>query len=669
MIDSDEIKQRIDIVDYISRYTPLTKAGRQYKGLCPFHTEKTPSFYVYPEQGSWHCYGACSTGGDVISFLMKKENLTFLEAIQILAREAGVEISETGASGAQNKRESLYELNAAAKEYFSAMFWDSPEAAAAREYVERRGIDADTAHKFGIGFAPDGWDGLRGYLLEKGYDYETQLLAGAVKRHEERGTYYDAFRNRVIVPIRDRMGRVIGFGGRVLDDSQPKYLNTAETPVFRKSRVVYGIDMAHAAIREEGRVVIVEGYMDVIAAHQFGFENVVACMGTALTTEQLRQIQRYTRRFVFALDADTAGQQATIRGLNQARQGLTRVSRPAVRPGGGLRLEERLGAELFISSMPSGLDPDDVIRRDPEQWKRLVDEAHPLVDYFFGAVSEQFDLSSAGGKAAAVSALAPLIAELDDDIEQQHYIQKLSRLVAVDERMIAGRVKASSTTSSIPVSTQFRPKRGSDFQYSPPMDAVPEYGNGGQRSDRHVQPSQTDRRPDREDYLLAMLLHQPENIIWLTSRAQELDILPPIAEDWKNLENQEIYRALKSYMAGDAQWDHELFQEGLPEPLHPRLGRLLAASESWPASDEDELRSDMLKVMVRMRIDHLKSQNTGIKFAIDEAQRTGDAETARSFDATNNRNLRELNHLQSTLADLTRVLAVHGRAPYGVRIR
>lgn len=668
MIDSDEIKQRIDIVEYISRYTPLKKAGRQYKGLCPFHTEKTPSFYVYPDQGTWHCYGACSTGGDVISFLMKKESLTFLEAIEILGREAGVDVSQSGSAGSQGRRESLYEVNAAAAEFFAATLRESPGAEDARAYLKRRGIDAETEEKFGLGFAPDGWNALRDYLSSKGYDYEMQLQAAVIKRHEERGTYYDAFRNRVIVPIHDRMGRVIGFGGRVLDDSQPKYLNTSDTLVFRKSRVVFGIDKAYEAIRDADRVVIVEGYMDVIAAHQHGFMNVVACMGTALTTDQLRQLQRYTRKFVFALDADSAGQQATIRGLNQARQGLSRVSRPAVNPGGGVRLEQRLGAELFISSMPQGMDPDDVIRADPERWRALVEGAQPLVDYFFDAISAQYDLTSASGKGAAVSALAPLIAELNDDIEQQHYVQKLSRLVAIDEVTIAGRVQASTTTSSIPMRARFRPQRR-PAPAEPPSEETPWMENGqGQRATRSA-PEQASRRLEQEDYLLAHLLHQPDTIIWLTLQAQERDIPPPVAEDWHNVENREIYRALKLFLAGDAQWDLELFQEQLPEALHGRLGRLVAAAQTLPAYELGELRSDLLKVLVRMRIDHLKSDNMGIKFAIDEAQRAGDQAAIRSFYATNSRNLRELNHLQSTLADLTRAFTVGGRSRYGMKVR
>ncbi len=533
------------------------------------------------------------------------------------------------------------------------------------------------------------------------------MSAGLVKRHEERGNIFDAFRNRVMTPIRDRMGRVVGFGGRVLDDSKPKYLNTAETPVFHKSHVIYGIDLAYDAIRTANRVVIVEGYMDVIAAHQFGFTNVVACMGTALTTEQLHQLQRYTSNFVLALDADAAGQQATIRGLNQARQSLERVSRPAVRPGGGLRMEERLGANLLVCSMPEGQDPDDVIRRDPALWESLIGKAKPLVEYYLGVVARQIDLSSAAGKGAMVSELAPLIAELDSEIERQHYIQELSRLVQIDELTVAGRVQAAAKTSRVPPGRRASPPavrgprgRGASpaAPASAPLQEPPDYAAGyapedgeyggygefGPPPEEEGMPLRGGRRPMRrparvarpvqssfgkEEYLLACLLHNPDLLVWLAAEADVRKVAPPATGDWQHVENQEIFRALRLYIAGDAHWDVELFQEGLTSHLHGRLEGLLAGAAMLPPSPIEDLRIEMLKVLVRMRMDRLKSDNTHIKFLIDDAQRSGDLEAVRSFDAINNHNLRTLSFLQDTWVGLTRVLAVQGRAEKGVKIR
>ncbi len=471
-----------------------------------------------------------------------------------------------------------------------------------------------------------------------------------------------------MIPIRDRQGRIIGFGGRVLDGSQPKYINTSDTTIFHKSHVVYGLDMAYSAIREAQQVVIVEGYMDVIAAQQFGFTNVVACMGTALTPDQLRQLQRYTDNFVLALDADSAGQQATIRGLNQARQALGRVRKPTITPGGAVRLEDRLGANLFIASMPEGLDPDDVVRQNPTLWRELIANAKPLVDFYFSIVVQQVDLTSARGKGLAVAELAPLIAELDDEIEREHYVQQLSRLVQLDERTIVSRVLASAKTNQ--VTAQPRPNTGANrFGIHKRTAAV----NGTERvgDAANLAPGRRTAADslNPEEYLLANLLREPDLLIWLAGAAADHDIEPPQADDRQHVENQEVFRALKRFITSDEQWDIELFQDSLTGHLHGRLGQLMAIDAQLPACNGDELRNDMLKVLVRMRIHHLKANNMHVKYLIDEAQRTSDRDAARSFDTTNNRNLRELWHLQRILVDLSRVLFTQGRPEQGVKVR
>jgi len=231
----DEIKARANVIDLISRYTPLKRAGSIYKGLCPFHNERTPSFVVYPNSGTWHCFGSCGTGGDVFSFLMRKENLDFREALERLAQETGVSLEEQEQEQDRTQKAALYEVNEAAARYFHDLLLHHAQAAPARAYLERRNLDAMTADSFQIGFSLDQWSGLRDYLSSRGFGLDIQLAAGLVKRNEQRESIYDAFRNRVTIPIRDRQGRVIGFGGRVLDDSQPKYLNTAETALFHKS--------------------------------------------------------------------------------------------------------------------------------------------------------------------------------------------------------------------------------------------------------------------------------------------------------------------------------------------------------------------------------------------------------------------------------------------------
>jgi len=671
---SDEIKQRIDIVEFVSRYTPLKKAGSTYKGLCPFHSERTPSFVVYPDSGTWHCFGSCGTGGDLFSFLMKKENLDFREALQVLAQQAGVSLDDGPSDSGQSRRAMIYDANNAAAAYYQQILRTHPGAADARAYLAKRGIDDKTIDAFQIGYSLDQWSGLRDHLLSQKFSIDLLLEAGLVKQNEARDSTYDAFRGRVIIPIRDRMGRVIGFGGRVLDGSQPKYLNTAESPVFHKSHVIYGLDMAYQAIRDANKVVIVEGYMDVIAAHQFGFANVVACMGTALTPDQLQQLQRYTSNYVLALDADAAGQQATIRGLNQARQSLARVRKPTV-VAGSLRMEERLGAALYIAAMPDGRDPDDVVRQDPELWRQTIEQAKPLVDFYFTVIVSQFDLSNAREKGAAVAELAPLIAEINDEVERESYIQKLSRMVQINERTIADRVQAAARTAQAPLPEQRNERSG---RFGIVKRGASKRQAGAQLDDDlpftptvlPVAPAAVKSgRLETEDYLLAHLLRDPDLLIWLVAAAAKRDLAAITINDWQHVENQEIFRALNRFLSGDIQWDVEMFQDLLPNALHGRLAQLIDEGIKLPDSSSDELRVDLLKVLVRLRLDRLRERSVQIKFLIDEASQSGDREDSRDLFALNNQMLRDLAHLQTTYHQLSRVLASQGRAEQGVKIR
>ncbi len=643
---TDEVKQRVDIVELISRYTPLKRAGSVYKGICPFHSERTPSFVVFPHSGTWHCFGACGIGGDVFSFIMRKENLTFREALELLANQVGVELAPPGGDERGDQRSQLYAVNDAAATYYQQMLAHHAAAAGARAYLERRGIDEPTATAFRLGYAPSAWSGLRDYLLEHGFSLDLLLEAGLIKRSEERQSTYDAFRNRVLFPICDRQGRVIGFGGRVLDDSVPKYLNTAETPLFHKSHVVYALDLAQRSIRERDQVVIVEGYMDVIAAHQHGYTNVVACMGTALTTEQLQQLQRQTNNFVLALDADAAGQQATIRGLNQARQALARVRKPVVTPGGKVQLEERLGANLFITTLPEGRDPDEVIRQDAPLWERIVAAAKPLVDFYCDVVAQQSDLTSAIGKGEAVAELTPLIAELNDEIERQHYIQRLSRMVQIDELTIASRVQASARTLRAGVDRR-RPAPG-QAPDAPPLPGqarpvvAPHQAGQGKAASRAGAPG----RHDHEEHLLANLLADVDLVVWLASVTERYQLAPVQPHDWQHVENQEIFRALKHYLSGDEPWDVEQFQDMLDGHLHSRLARLVAYASTLPPREPLVVREDVIKGLLRIRLDRVRAETTRIRYLQDELQRSGDLEGARGFELVNNAYARELDHLQ-----------------------
>jgi DNA primase len=410
----DEVKQRLDIVDVVGQYVQLQKAGRNFKAICPFHSERTPSFFVSQERQSWHCFGACGTGGDIFSFVMKKENLEFGEALRLLAERAGVTLAERRPEE-EAERNRLREANEAAARFYHRTLLSTEAAQEARRYLEERGLDLKTIQEFQLGYSPSGWDSLCKHLRERGYRDE-ELMAAGLAIEGEWGLR-DLFHQRIMFPITDMRGRVVGFGGRSLsvegrEEGQPKYLNTPQTAIFDKGSLLYGMDKAKEHIRRQDSAVIVEGYTDAIAAHQHGFPNVVASMGTALSERQVRLLKRFSRDVVLALDADTAGQEATLRAVEY---------------------QDILGRDIRVVILPEGRDPDQVIRSDPEAWPALLTGAQPLLDYKFEAVSSALDLSQPRQRSQAVEELLPLLAAIGDKIVQAHYLQRLARLAQVRE--------------------------------------------------------------------------------------------------------------------------------------------------------------------------------------------------------------------------------------------
>ena len=415
MSSIDEVRQKTDIIEVVGRYVALKKAGRLFRGLCPFHGEKTPSFFVYPEQQSWHCFG-CNTGGDAFSFVMKKEGIEFKEALHQLAERAGVTLTPLRPEVADDKKEKdrLYQANEAAAQYFHNLLLNSPAAEKVRAYIAGRGFNAKSQVDFKLGYALNSWEGLKEHLMEQGYSEKEMVTAGLVIESEDKKTH-DRFRHKLMFPIMDSRGHVLGFGARVLDDSFPKYVNSPQTPLFDKSGNLYGINLAAPSIRKQDAVVIVEGYVDVIIAHQYGFTNVVASMGTAITERQIGILKKLTRNVVLALDADTAGEEAMLRGVGH---------------------ENTLEAEVRVVTLPEGNDPDDVIKADTKAWQKLLAEAIPIIDYTFDIVTAKLDLSTPRGKSAAAEQLLPIVGQIKNGVRQAHYLQKLARLVNVSERTL-----------------------------------------------------------------------------------------------------------------------------------------------------------------------------------------------------------------------------------------
>jgi DNA primase len=521
----DDIKQRLDIVDVISSYLKLQKAGRNFKALCPFHQEKTPSFFIFPERQSWRCFG-CGAGGDLFSFIMKKEGTDFGETLKTLADKAGVSLERKKETVESKTTDRLYQINEAAAQYYHNLLLRAPAAEHAREYVvNKRGLTNKTMEDFQLGFSPG--EGLKKHLLELGYS-EKELLTARLLGEKE-GRIYDLFRYRLMFPIRDIKGGVVGFGARALDESMPKYLNSPQTAIFDKSSILYAIDRAKGAIKEKGLVVIVEGYMDVITAHQYGFTNVVASMGTALTNKQIKVLKGLTKVVSLALDPDSAGIAATERGGDIARTWLERadvtlsnLGWPTSEPKGELKRVQGLAPEtsnklaatsklmtdIRIITLPRGKDPDSLIRDNPQAWQQLVDHAMPLIEHFMEVTKSRLDLTKPEDKSRASQQLLPLIAELNDEVQREFYLGKLSSLLGIGERTLVGMAAHLHSARSEKVSL------------------------------KEAKPSASAHFGDRlEEYCLCLLLQHPE----LRDKAKELE-----PEYFERSENREIFIAWRN---------------------------------------------------------------------------------------------------------------------------
>ena len=440
MSTADEIKAKIDIVGLVGETTPLKQSGRNFKAPCPFHSERTPSFLVNPERQSWHCFGACGTGGDIFSFVMRRDGVPFGDALRSLAERAGVTLAAPGASRQRAQQaERLKALHRDAAMFFHNTLLKEDEAAAARSYLEERGLSSETIETFRLGFCPSRISALARSLSNQGYTDADLDAVGLVRRGED-GSTYSMFRGRLMVPILDERSDYIGFGARALDGAPAKYINSPQSVIFVKRSALYGIHRARETIREGGLAVIVEGYMDVLTAHQHGYRNVVASMGTALTEGQVATLTRLANRFVLALDPDDAGDEATLRSL-ESSWGVFDVRGKTTGAAGVAGREGKAAPEIRVMDLPAGKDPDQLIREDPEAWEQLLATATSVVDYVFDAVVRRSDVATIQGKTAITRRLAPLIHNAPSVIEQNNRIQKLANLIDVRENIVKGEVE------------------------------------------------------------------------------------------------------------------------------------------------------------------------------------------------------------------------------------
>jgi len=557
----EEIRTAANIVDVVGVHVSLRKRGKTYVGVCPFHAEKTPSFTVSDDRQAFYCFG-CGAGGSVFDFLMRVRNLTFAEAAKELADRYGIRLPEAPETPVQKRARELADLlceaNEAAAAYFHQVLLEDPAAVPARDYLRRRDMGPETVREFRLGYAPPRWDGCRRHLLGRKISSQVGVQAGLLAQKTE-GEVYDRFRNRLMFPIRDLAGRVVGFGGRALDETLPKYLNSPESPVFHKGRILYGLPAAREACRKAGEVLVVEGYFDLLALHSRGIRHVVAPLGTALTAQHVRLLARLAPRAVVVFDGDEAGMRAALRSLE-------------------LFLREKLPARLL--KLPGGMDPDDFVRQQgKEAFLRLLAEARPLLEVFLEESLADYD-GSIAGKVRSVRTAAPLLKLLDSRVEQESYLEILTRRLGVSEEVL-------------------RQELG--------LVGAPEIERG-----RRLAEERDDTRvPTMEEVVARILVHYPREIPLLTEAG--------VIDEFEGKEWRELGRLLEKHHRKGGILDlGGLLVELTSEDLRRRVSAWSVEDSPWSEKNASlRLREyiDGIKGRKRRRLDDLRRLQHEIRIA------------------------------------------------------
>src|SRR5438132_5151335 len=676
----ETIKAKINVVDEIGLVVALQKSGKALKGLCPFHNERTPSFYVFAETQTWRCFG-CNEGGDVFSFVQKQQGLEFREALQYLAEKAGVSVDDFSGQDPEQAREinalkeRLRKLNEDALLWFHQMLLRSKEAAEARAYVQSRGISADTVVTFSLGYAPEQWDGLSRFLLGRGYT-ERELVNGGLARDPDGGLgdsssgIYDYFRHRLIFPIRDMRARVIGFGGRAFGENQPKYLNSPQTLLFEKNSVLYALDMARDTIKLARQVVIVEGYVDAVIAHQHGTKQTVACIGSAITEKHIQQLKTLTRQVTLALDPDAAGATATEHGIQEALKTFDRTivpvpvattsagTRKRNEPRGMIRLEEQVDAEINVLQLPPGQDPDEVIVQNFSAWAYAVAHPLPLVDYYFGVKTAGLNLREPSGQTETAKRLLPIIGMISDRIKRDAYMRKLATMISMDERILYDelqRVLRGQKTNSVvaefsePAGTQRSAKgnvgaslvdaRSPGTQRSAKGNVGASFGDArspGWISKAEEEESASQEKQPRaqaqgmgldkskidkiqwEDYLIGLLLQNPglsRHVCGIINDG-----------DFAGTDTRELYHILNSVYQRGSSPSYEPLEQLVPSALLTTIARARQSVESRSPLDGAGQIKNAVQCATRLKRTRLVQLNRELQYILREAETTGDAE-------------------------------------------
>ena len=658
----EEIKRRLDVVDVIGQTVQLKRSGKAFKGLCPFHNEKSGSFYVWPDTGTWKCFG-CNEGGDLFAFVQKRDNLDFRDALRFLGERAGVTIEERERPdpNARQERDRLHALLESTALYYRAALMGEA-GANARAYMAERGIEPATAERFGLGYSDSSGRGLERHLTRAGYGVEECVKAGALGQSEDGGRTYDRFRDRLIFPIRDVDGKVIGFGGRALrPDQQPKYLNSPQNEIFDKGANLYALDQARETIRKLGEVIVVEGYMDALIPHQAGFTNVVATLGTALTERHVQVLRRQSaREIVLCLDSDAAGLRAALRGSGVAHEG-TKDEAPRIDFGLLNRSERFRGRDaaaaaifaprrtvLKAFSLSGGKDPDEVIRQDPDQWTRESEAAQPIVEFVFANIPRVYDLSQTEGRREAAQAAVGLVYDVADPIDRDQYLQRLAAIIGTGVDVLRELLRRRMHVVRPPATQPAIPPRDPGSGGNGAGVAAPAYGDqAALRSDLRV-----DAEEQLQDLVIALLLRagvvetwpDPNDFASAAHRAilQQLQAGPP----WPDVATA-IHRA----------------QQSLGPSVEPILERMQARDQENERVSPEEIAREYDVRRLELRKHRLMGHTQALRSALEEEGEGLDLAARRAL-------YEQINHLNESVNEITREqqrLGVVGTASWSIR--
>ncbi|MBI2039657.1 DNA primase [Candidatus Microgenomates bacterium] len=583
MDETELIKQKINIVDLIQEYLPLKKAGINFKALCPFHSEKTPSFVVSPERQIWHCFG-CQKGGDHFTFLMEKEGMEFKEALEALAKRAGVVLKRSAER--KDFRDRLFEVNLKAQEFFHYILLKHTLGKKALKYLNSRGVSGSSIEQFGIGYAPNSWESLTKFLLKRGFTYQEIITSGLGV--PSKSSIYDRFRGRITFPLIDGKDKLRGFSGRILFPAEPKYINTPQTPIFDKGSFLFGINLSKSEIRSKKEAILVEGEMDAILSFQSGVRNVVASKGTALTEGQIELIKRLTDTVSLCFDMDLAGDSAARRGIE---------------------LADKAGLNIKVIQIEAGKDAAEAVLEDPKIWQKAITEATPIYDYYLTSISNRFDLKSAADLKKIGEELIPLWGKISDDLVRERYIQKLSAFIKTDDKVIREAVDRvrKSQSSFIKV---FKPTSTQD----------------------NVVNTKT-RRELLEEYLMALLLHIPP----------EANFVPSFPE---TLFLKELFRHLfvllvlylDSISFKSKAFGINEFVSTLPEEMVGEVDRLYLTEIDSKLSDPTHWQKEVNGVVSELKKALIKASLEKLSYEIKNAQEFGKMEVIEIL----NRRFRDL---------------------------